>query len=56
MKEYERHVRGLIKSIDDFFSSKGMNAVELYRNIEWLKAYHKRQDEERREKGQLKLF
>lgn len=58
MDNYEKRVRRLLKTIDDFFETRGSNALDLQEQINWINAYHKKLDAERHdeaEKRQMKL-
>lgn len=52
METYEKNVRRLVRTIDEFFELKGANAAELQRQIDWLRSYHDALDRERKDKAE----
>lgn len=58
MDNYEKRVRRFMKTLDEFFESRGANAQDLQEQMNWIDSYHKKLDAERldeAEKRQMKL-
>lgn len=56
MKSYSLQVRRYRKAVDKFFESQGANRQEMLELASWLDAYHKKEDEEKNDRLQRKLF
>lgn len=56
MSEFEKRVRRLLGTIDQFFESKGFNAAELDKEKKWLEAYLNEKEQKDADKRQLNLF
>lgn len=56
MSEFERRVRRLLRTIDQFFESRGLNAAELDKEKKWLEAYLDEKDQRDADDRQLRIF
>ena len=56
MDAYEKKVRRLVKTIDDFFETRGANAQDLQEQIGWINAYHRKLDAERHDEAEKRQF